>query len=209
VFGVLLVAASLADVGWEPYRAFFHEMPGLMSGEAFSAFRNPGAIVTNGSVPGIVFKLKFLGVPGLGFETMKIVGGIYSMIVVGAVVWIARRMRADGREPIVWLVVLVLATMRSPFMATYAFFPVMWLVTLVVALRWRAGASAVAAMIAWVLFALSFGSTGLAPQWNAVWTTLQTALAFVLLALLVRQLGSPAATADEPPLPIPAKAANA
>jgi alpha-1,2-mannosyltransferase len=57
VFGVALVAVSLADVGWEPYRAFLNEMPGLMSGEAFSAFRNPGAIGSNGSVPGLVFKL--------------------------------------------------------------------------------------------------------------------------------------------------------
>ena len=28
VFGVALIAVSLADVGWEPYRAFMHEMPG-------------------------------------------------------------------------------------------------------------------------------------------------------------------------------------
>jgi hypothetical protein len=58
VFGIGLVAVSLADVGWEPYRAFLHEMPGLMSGEAFSAFRNPGAAGNNGSVPSLIFKLR-------------------------------------------------------------------------------------------------------------------------------------------------------
>ena len=98
-----------------------------MSGEAFSAFRNPGAIGNNGSVPGLIFKLKLWGVPHMGFEAMRIVGWIYTLVVVAGAAWLATRVRPNGREPVIWLAILVLATMRSPFMATYAFFPVMWL----------------------------------------------------------------------------------
>ena len=75
--------------------------------------------------------------PYMGFEAMRIVGWIYTLVVVGGAVWLARRVRPEGREPVIWLAILVLATMRSPFMATYAFFPVMWLAVLVAPLAWR------------------------------------------------------------------------
>jgi hypothetical protein len=203
VFGVALIAMSLVDIGWEPYRAFLHEMPRLMSGEAFSAFRNPAGIVGNGSVPGIVFKLRFFGVPYMDFEAMRIVGWIYSLVVVAATVWVVRRLEPDGREPVLWLAILVLATMRSPFMATYAFFPVMWLATLAVGLRWHAGASAFAPAVGWIVLAVTFGGSVIPPSWNAIWTTTQTALTFVGLVVLLRQLREPA------PETVPASAAPA
>lgn len=206
VFGVLLLVVSLFDVGWEPYRAFLHEMPGLLSGEAFSAFRNPGAIGNNGSVPGLVFKLKMWGVPYMGYDAMRIVGWIYTLVVIAGTAWIARRLRPEGREPVIWLAILVLASMRSPFMATYAFFPVMWLTTLVVALRWRQGHLAVAAMLCWCALAIGFGPRGLPPHWNAVWTTVQTVLTFVLLVAVLRHLRSPAGETERIPAPAVATA---
>ncbi len=188
VFGVVLVAISLADVGWEPYRAFVREMPGLMSGQAFSAFRNPGAIGNNGSVPGVIFKLKLWGVPHMGFDAMRIVGWIYTAVVVAGAAWLAARVRANGREPVIWLAILVLATMRSPFMATYAFFPVMWLATLVASVGWTGSRALWPIGLCWCALALGFGPGSIPPQWNAVWTTVQTVLTFVLLASVLRQL---------------------
>ena len=158
VFGVALVAVSIADVGWEPYRAFLHEMPGLMSGEAFSAFRSPTAIGNNGSVPGLVFKLGLWGVPHMGFDAMRIVGWVYTLVVVAGTVWLARRVRPAGREPVIWLVILVLATMRSPFMATYAAFPSLWLATLVTALAWRTSRPAWPVIACWCALAITFGA---------------------------------------------------
>jgi hypothetical protein len=201
VFGIALIAISLADVGWEPYRAFLHEMPRLMSGEAFSAFRNPAGIVGNGSVPGIVFKLKFFGVPYMGFDAMRIVGWLYSLVVIAGTVWVVQRVRTDGREPVVWLAILVLATMRSPFMATYAFFPAMWLATLAVALRWHAGASAIVPALGWMALAITFGGSAIPPAWIAVWTTTQTVLTFIGLVLLLRQLRKPARAIPAPAVP--------
>jgi alpha-1,2-mannosyltransferase len=203
VFGVVLVAISLADVGWEPYRAFLHEMPGLMSGEAFSAFRNPGAIGNNGSVPGLIFKLKMWGVPHMGFEAMRIVGWIYTLVVVAGTAWLAR-VRPNGREPVIWLAILVLATMRSPFMATYAFFPVMWLATLVATVGGREPRVLWLIVLCWCALALGFGPASLPPSWNAVWTTVQTVLTFVLLTTVFHQLR--AAGAADPRAPVLAQA---
>jgi alpha-1,2-mannosyltransferase len=200
LFGVVLVAISVADVGWAPYRAFLREMPGLMSGEAFSAFRNPGAVGNNGSVPGLVFKLKMWGVPHMGFEAMRLVGWIYTLVVVAGAAWLATRVRPSGREPVVWLAILVLATMRSPFMATYAFFPVMWLAVLAAPLAWRDGRTGLAIIVCWVALALGFGPASIPPQWNAAWTTAQTGLTFVLLASVLRSLGR----TDTRPAPISA-----
>ena len=200
IFGLTLVAVSLADVGLQPYRAFLHEMPALMSGEAFSAFRSPLAIGNNGSVPGLVFKLKMWGVPYMGYDAMRIVGWVYTLVVVAGTVWLARRVRPDGREPVIWLVIVVLASMRSPFMATYAFFPAMWLVTLAAPLAWRQSRTALPILLAWCGLALTFGAGGpLAPPVNAVWTTIQTVLTFVLLVVVLRQLRSPASAIDREP----------
>ena len=210
VFGLVLVAVSLADTGLQPYRAFLHEMPALMSGEAFSAFRSPIAIGNNGSVPGLVFKLKMWGVPYMGYDAMRIVGWVYTLVVVAGTVWLARRVRPGGREPVVWLVIVVLASMRSPFMATYAFFPVMWLATLVASLAWRESRTALPILLAWCGLALTFGAGGpLAPPVNAVWTTVQTVLTFVVLVSVLRQLREPApggmeAAPVQPPDPTPA-----
>jgi hypothetical protein len=208
VFGVALVALSLADIGWEPYRAFLREMPGLMSGEAFSAFRNPNSYGANGSVPGLVFKLKLWGVPYMGYDAMRLVGQIYTVVVVAVTVWAARHTRPDGREPVLWVGILVLATMRSPFMATYATFPSLWLGTLVVPLAWRAGRPALPLILAWVALAISFGPTGLPPHWNAAWTTAQTILTFVVLVAVLRQLRAPAAAPDGRAFRVPASQAT-
>ena len=67
-WGAVLTLATLADVGWLQIRAFFEHLPGLLSGEAFPAFRNPAAMAMNFSVPGIGFKLKVLGIGDLSFR---------------------------------------------------------------------------------------------------------------------------------------------
>jgi hypothetical protein len=89
---------------------------------------------------------------------------------------------------VIWLAILVLATMRSPFMATYAFFPVMWLVVLVAPVGPRVPRALWPIGLGWCALALGFGPASLPPQWNAAWTTLQTVLTFVLLVAVLRQL---------------------
>ena len=75
-------------------------MPKLLSGEAFPAFRNPDAIGVNQSVPGLVFKLKLFGVPHMDFTAMRIVGWLYTVVVVAGTAWLALRAAPRGREPL-------------------------------------------------------------------------------------------------------------
>ena len=41
-FAVVFVALTVIDIGWQPFTAFSEHFSGLLSGEAFPAFRNPG-----------------------------------------------------------------------------------------------------------------------------------------------------------------------
>ena len=78
-----------AGHGLAPYHAFLNHLPGLVGGEAFPAFRNPGAIAKNYSVPGMAFKLHLFGVPGASFAAMRIVGWVYTLFALAATVIVA------------------------------------------------------------------------------------------------------------------------
>jgi hypothetical protein len=132
--GALLVVLSLAVVGVRQYAAFADHLPGLLSGEAFPAFRNPSAMAINFSIPGLVFKLKVLGLGGLSFGASKVVGWLYTLVVLVVVVRVSRLTWPDADKPALWLAILTLATLRSPFLPqAYAAFPPLWLVTLLAA----------------------------------------------------------------------------
>jgi len=85
----------------------------------------------------------------------------------------------------------------------------MWLATLVAPIERGASRAVVPVLLCWCALALGFGpsSAGIPPQWNAVWTTVQTVLAFVLLGAVFRQLREPATTGARRPVvnrPLPA-----
>ena len=125
---------ALLDLGWAPYQAFLHHLPGLLGGEAFPAFRNPAATAINFSIPGLAFKLKLFGVPGMGFGASKLLGWIYTLVALAATVQAARRSWRGDETPLVWLAILILATLRSPFLPqAYAAFPPLWLLILLAA----------------------------------------------------------------------------
>ena len=130
---IALIAISLVDTGWAPYKAFLDHLPRLLGGEAFTAFRSPWAVAHNFSVPGMALKLRLFGVTGASFGAMKIVGWIYSLILLAATVFVARRTLAREQEPLAWLTILILASLRSPFLPLYAVIPVLWLLTLLAA----------------------------------------------------------------------------
>ncbi|MEO8504683.1 MAG: glycosyltransferase family 87 protein [Acidobacteriota bacterium] len=132
--GVALSVLTVVDFGWAPFSAFLQHFPGLLGGEAFPAFRNPSAMAINMSIPGLAFKLKLFGVPGMGFGAAKIIGWIYTPIALAATVVAARRLQSTPEKPLVWLAVLTLATLRSPFLPNaYGVFPALWLLTLLAA----------------------------------------------------------------------------
>ena len=198
LFSIAFIAISLADVGTQPYVAFVKHMPKLLSGEAFPAFRNPAAIAINESVPGLVFKLKLLGVPHMGFAASQVVGWIYTLIAVALTARLALRPAAADREPLVWLGILILATMRSPFLPTYSVFPSLWLATLLAALTWGRSRTFLLCIVAWAVLAFTFGTGAVPPLVNAAWTFVHTVAAFVLVGVAMRYRTHPAKTRVEP-----------
>jgi hypothetical protein len=185
-FAIAFVVVSIADFGVGPYVAFATHMPRLLSGEAFPAFRNPAAIAINESIPGLVFKLQLLGVPYMGFAASKALGWIYTVVAVALTARLALRPIGAGREPLAWIAILILATMRSPFLPTYAPFPSTWLATLLAALTWGQSRVFTIAVIAWGVLAFTFGTGGAPPAVNAIWTFAHTVAAFVLVGIVVR-----------------------
>ena len=130
---ILLVLVSLMDTGRAPYHAFLEQFPKLMGGQAFPAFRNPVSIAKNYSAPGMAFKLRLFGLPGASFAAMRTVGSIYMLIALAATVVLARRTLHRDEQPPVWLTILILASLRSPFLPAYAVLPALWLLTLLAA----------------------------------------------------------------------------
>jgi len=186
-------ALSLAVFGWPMYTTFVEHLPGLLSGEAFPAFRNPSAMAINYSVPGLVFKAKLFGITDAGFGAMRAVGTLYTLVALAVTALIGLRARDGASAPIVCLTVLVFATLRSPFLPwTYGTFPALWLATLL------AATAAPRQSILWTWIAVVFGlgvvipiDAGVSPQAMAILTTVPQALMIGVAILGVRQTLSP------------------
>lgn len=191
-----LTLATVADIGWAPFTAFLEHLPKLLSGEAFPMLRMQGPPDVSQSVPGLVLKLPRFGGPALPFEALKIAGWIYSVIILWATVRLALRPLSPRLAPLAWLVVLGLATLRSPFLPGYGAFQGVWVATILLAVAWsdlrlRAITLALWASLLW----MTAGPPTLPPVVIAALTTLQTVAILALFAMAVR-LGRSAA--DQP-----------
>ena len=133
-FGLAYGLLTFMLLGWAPYGAFLRHLPGLLSGEAFQAFRRDSAMAINLSIPGLVFKAKLFGIPGMSFTLSTIVGWIYMLVAVAATLLAGWRQVTDLRKPQIWMAILILATLRSPFLPqAYGAYPALWLLTLLAA----------------------------------------------------------------------------
>ncbi|MEO5819326.1 MAG: glycosyltransferase family 87 protein [Vicinamibacteraceae bacterium] len=188
--GAALTLISFIDVGWTPFAAFLEHLPKLLSGEAFPGLFRPDPIAINESVPGLVFKLGLFGVPDMGFAAAKIVGWAYTLVVVGATAWMALGVRDRSRDPLLWVAILLLATLRSPFLPSYAVFPPLWLATLVAAVCWHRPGIRWFAIALGLLLAFSPGQGAVPPQLNAILTFGHTVAGLVLVGLALRPVST-------------------
>jgi alpha-1,2-mannosyltransferase len=170
ILGLVFVLLTIPIAGIQSYIAFLHHLPNLLSGEAFPAFRNPRAVAINYSIPGIIYKLKLFGMAG-DFAAMKLVGWIYTVIVLFAIFLIAKRALKTGKDtPIAWLSILILATLRSPFLPQdYAGFPPLWMLTLIAATYAPTSKVLIVTLLMWIGFNLKIPiDYGLDPRTMAV-----------------------------------------
>lgn len=163
IASVLAVVVTFAIVGSEPFRAFVSfQLPRMADGSAFPWLQGfLPAIAVNHSVFGIVVKLHALDVPGMSFKTASLVAWVYTAFVVG-VAWLLGRRAAPSRwhDALVWLGLLQLAALRSPFTPdVYAVLGPIWIAA-VLGSRARGRGIAVLAA-AWL--ALAAGVVFLAP----------------------------------------------
>jgi len=182
-----LVGISFLDTGRAPYSAFLHQLPRLLSGEAFTPLRNPANVASNLSVPGLLFKLKFFGLPNGSYEGMKVVGSIYTLILLAATAVIAKKRLTRNEQPIIWLVILILAALRSPFLPQYGLFAVLWLLTLLAATVVPAVRTLSLVLIAWLVLNIAIRRVGMDPRLIVAMALLSQAIIVVLFALALRQ----------------------
>jgi alpha-1,2-mannosyltransferase len=186
-WAVAVTLVTLADIGWAPFAAFLEHLPKLLSGEAFPMLRMQGPPDVNQSVPGLVLKLHRFGGPVLPFEALKVAGWIFSAVIVWATVRLALRPVAPRLAPLAWLVILGLATLRSPFLPGYGAFQGAWVAAIRLALTWTDGRLRVVVLVAWAsMLWMTAGPPTLAPTVIAAITTLQTGAILLLFWLAIR-----------------------
>lgn len=124
---------ALLVFGLAPFTAFVrYELPRLSSGEALEFFtKSVFDIATNTAPFGAPFKLQALGLPLTDvWATASTTGTIYTLVAV-ALTLIAARRAGDRRiQAGLWLAVLTLGALRSPFAPGYVGFTAIWLLSL-------------------------------------------------------------------------------
>lgn len=193
---LVLLVISLLDTGREPYVAFLHHLPRLLSGESFPAFRNPHFVALNYSVPGMAFKLRLFGVPGASFAAMRIVGWIYTLVALAVTVIVARRPLDRVQQPIAWLAILIVASMRSPFLPGYAVLPALWLLTLLAAVAAPTVRTLGFTLLAWLILNISVPQSQ-DPRLSSIILLLPQTVMVILVVLALR---NPAEFAGNQPL---------
>lgn len=139
-FSMLYLGVALLAFGSAPFQDFVgYQLPRMSSGEVWAFLeidQLAGVAAINNSIPGLVLKLRVLGVEGMTYQRMASMAWVWSVAVVLITLFVARRPQNLPRERLagVWIALLGLAALRSPFVPDdYALFPAIWLWTLVAA----------------------------------------------------------------------------
>jgi Glycosyltransferase family 87 len=185
-FGLLLLAVSTAMLGTRPITSFVtYTLPRLASGEAFSFLDDATfSILTNMSPFGLPFKLQLMGLDvGDPWVVARKLGRVYTLVLLALAALAALRPRGDRRDQaIVWMSLLVLAALQSPFGPGYTLIAVLWAITLL-AVEVRTLRGGVFLVLLWL------GITVVPPwpvlAWFAAHSVLQSTLAVAVPVWLI------------------------
>ncbi len=130
-FGLAFVLLGLVVFGTASFEAFLvYQMPQLSSGKALSFLAREDSIPLNMGPFGIPFKLDFLGIKiGDPWVVAKYINQAFTIAVIFLTVLAARRNGSKPLHAAMWLTVLTLGTLRSPFAPGYVIFPAIWLLS--------------------------------------------------------------------------------
>jgi hypothetical protein len=204
VWALVFVALTLLVFGRKPFDDFLsYQIPAIASGAAFSFNDKPQWIPTNYGVYALVAKMRLLGFGGMSHETGNVVASAYGIVlmvlVVVLLVRIAIREGNTGRSilesPLVWLSLLNLAAVRSPYVGDgYAQVGTLWLVALVASQHRRTRVQLLAIAVLFTLWAVTL--EGFAPSRPPAWMiafsiVTQVALIAFNLAIWLHTVRSP------------------
>jgi len=192
--GAALVAIAVAILGPATFASFVTDhLPAMASGDAFP---NAQWNLDNASPYGLVFKLDRLGVAGMDQAMASRVAWIYGLAAVGLVALAARHRRDRAGEAILWLGVLAVATLRSPFAPTYSAITALWLLTLWIGDVPRRAWRTAAVVVAWICLQGPpdyFGEIG-----NVIASLVPQAAAIAIAVTAVLRRPGPAGTRPRP-----------
>lgn len=185
-----LVAASAIVLGPATLGAFVTEqLPRIASGEAF-AFTEQN--FDNLSLYGLSFKIHALGAD-TGRPLAANLAWVWTLVVLALTVTAARRPGDRTRDAILWLAILCLATLRSPYAPLYTSLGTLWLFSIATTPRgWNRGLVA----LGWILL-MGFPPMG-GPGMNAILSLPGQLVTLIvpLIALRSRRLASPRSADD-------------
>lgn len=166
-FSLLYTIAAWLWFGEAPFRALFeYNLPRMASGEswAFLEMKELGFVAAiNDSVPGLIYKLRALDVPGMSRALVQQVSWAWTLVVVALTVLSARRAARMSRLELAanWLALLALASFRSPFLPDHTgLFAPLWIWSLLVAGSTLRGGRAAMYALLWVALAAVLPFTG-------------------------------------------------
>lgn len=174
-FGMIYTLLTVLVFGLDPVLSFLHyQLPRIASGDTMRWFADLELnILVNSSPFGIPFKLSLLGVP---FEDVwasaRLVNTLFTLCIVGLSAWAARKNKDRMQLLSMWLGVLTLSSLQSPFAPGYVVMPVIWLLT-VLAAEVRSSKALVVFAIVFFLIAFPIPITGAA---GAVYSLFQQVL---------------------------------
>jgi len=190
-----LCALSLLVLGTKTWGDFlFYHLPHVQSGEALRFLdRSTREIAFNLAPFGLAFKLRELGFAGWGWPQARLIGSVYTVLLLALAALAGRNRGSPAHRLTVWLAVVMLASLRSPYAAPFVLSTVVvLLVVLTAEVRSRRGLAAYVAF--WAL--VSVPTPG---HDAAVLVAVSLARALALYAVLVwAALRPERATSPEP-----------
>lgn len=158
-FAALYAVGALLWFGTRPFVDFFeYHLPRLASGETFGFLSLPAPSMGNLGVFGLPFKLRIAGWSGSEADAWALARQLswgYTLVIVALAAYAGWRAgpaddaNSRARQAGVWLGLLALGSLRSPFAPPEALIPLVWALALRAAAARSRGEAALAALL-WI-----------------------------------------------------------
>lgn len=185
-------ALSVAVLGTKVWHDFlFYHLPHVQSGEALRFLAGSTREITFNLAPfGIPFKLDALGLAGWGWAQARLFGNIFTVLLLVLAALAGRNRGGPRHRLIVWLALLMLASLRSPYAAPFVLSTTLVLLLVLAAeVRSRRGLAAFVAV--WALLSLPIPISDPSVSIAVSLARMLVLYVFLLWAMLRRESAAP------------------